>query len=56
MIPSDSGAWRDAYIKLEGLRRDVAQIFARPVPKAVWENTKQFQNDDFVKFIESVLK
>jgi hypothetical protein len=46
----------DLVIKLEGLRRDVAQIFARPVPKEVWEKVKQFQNDDFVKFVESVLK
>jgi ligand-binding SRPBCC domain-containing protein len=43
-------------VEYEGLRRDVAQFFSRPVPKAVWEKIKQFQNDDFVKFIESVLK
>lgn len=40
-------------VKLEGLRGDVAQILARPVPKAVWEKIRQFQNDDFVAFIES---
>ena len=40
-------------VKLEGLRGDVAQILARPVPKAVWEKFKQFQNDDFAAFIES---
>src|SRR5271156_766351 len=40
-------------IKLEGLRGDVAQILARPVPKAVWEKIKEFQNDDFVAFVES---
>lgn len=40
-------------VKLDGLRGDVAQILARPVPKAIWEKIKQFQNDDFVAFVES---
>lgn len=43
-------------VKYEGLHRDITQFFSLPIPKAVWEKTKQFQNDDFVKFIESVLK
>jgi hypothetical protein len=43
-------------IKVEGLRRDIAQFFSLPIPKSVWEKTKLFQNDDFAKFIESALK
>jgi hypothetical protein len=40
-------------VTYEGLRRDVAQFLSLPIPKAVWEKTKQFQNDDFVAFVES---
>jgi hypothetical protein len=43
-------------VKYEGLRRDIAQFFSLPIPKWVWEKTKQFQNDNFVGFIESILK
>jgi len=43
-------------VKYEGLHRDISQFFSLPIPKAVWGKTKQFQNADFVKFIESVLK
>ena len=39
-------------VEYEGLRRDVAQFFSQPIPKAVWEKTKVVQNDDFVEFIE----
>ncbi len=40
-------------IKLEGLRRDVCSFFSLPIPHAVWEKSKIFQNDDFVAFVES---
>jgi hypothetical protein len=43
----------DMVVNLEGLRRDVAQFFSRPVAQAVWEKTKVMQNDDFVRFVES---
>jgi hypothetical protein len=47
-------AMRDELVvKLEGLRGDIAQFLSLPVPKAVWEKIKQFQNDDFVAFVES---
>jgi len=39
--------------KQEGLRQDVRSFFSLPLPKAVWEKTKMFQNEDFVKFVES---
>jgi hypothetical protein len=42
----------ELVIKLEGLRRDIAQFFSLPIPKMIWEKTKVLQNDDFVKFIE----
>jgi len=40
-------------IKVEGLRRDIADFFWLPIPNAVWEKLKPFQNDDFVAFVES---
>ncbi len=39
-------------VKVEGLRRDIAQFFALPIPNAVWEKLKGLQNDDFVAFVE----
>lgn len=40
------------FVKLEGLRRDVAQFFSLPIPRDVWEKVKATQNDDFVAFVE----
>jgi hypothetical protein len=40
-------------VKMEGLRRDVAQFLSLPIPREVWENIKVLQNDDFVAFVES---
>ena len=40
-------------VKVEGLRRDVAQFLSLPIPREVWENIKILQNDDFVAFVES---
>jgi len=42
--------------KQEGLRQDVRLFFSLPIPKAVWNNTKLLQNQDFAAFIESSLK
>jgi hypothetical protein len=39
-------------VKYEGLRRDIAQFFSLPIPQAVWERMKVFQNDALVRFIE----
>jgi len=39
-------------INQEGLRRDVGAFFSLPVPQATWKQTKQFQNVDFVEFVE----
>jgi hypothetical protein len=42
----------ELVIKLEGLRRDIAQFLSLPIPKAVWERMKFLQNEALVKFIE----
>lgn len=39
-------------IKQEGLQRDVKSFFSLPIPQAVWEKMKIFQNEDFVAFVE----
>jgi hypothetical protein len=40
-------------IKPEGVRRDVYSFFSLPIPKAVWQNARILQNDDFVAFVEA---
>lgn len=42
----------ELLIKLEGLRRDIAQFLSLPIPITIWEKTKILQNDDFVEFVE----
>ena len=42
----------ELVIKQEGLRRDVGSFLSLPIPQAVWEKTKIFQNADFVAFVE----
>lgn len=42
-------------VKIEGLRRDIAQFFSLPIPREIWEKIKVMQNDDFVAFVESCL-
>jgi hypothetical protein len=57
LIQHLSSAYRamqsDLTVKPEGLRRDVREFFELPIPKAVWEKTKRFQDRDFVAFVES---
>ncbi len=43
-------------VKYEGLRRDIAEFFSLPIPKAVWQISKPLQNQDFAAFIDSALK
>ena len=40
-------------VKIEGLRRDIAQFLSLPIPSAVWERIKILQNDDFVAFVQA---
>jgi hypothetical protein len=39
--------------KVEGLTKDVREFFSLPIPAAVWQKMKPYQNQDFVSFIES---
>ena len=46
----------DLFVAQDGSRRDIAQFFSLPVPKAVWAKTKLLQNQDFAAYIDSALK
>jgi hypothetical protein len=41
------------FIKPEGLHQDIRLFFSLPIPSAVWEATKIFQDKDFVEFVET---
>jgi hypothetical protein len=43
-------------IKPDGLSQDVQWFFGLPIPKAIWEEVKHLQNDDFVAFVERCLE
>ena len=43
----------ELVIQQEGLRRDAASFLSLPIPGAVWEKIKVFQNADFAAFIEN---
>lgn len=43
------------FVKVEGLEKDIKEFFALPIPKAVWQSVKPFQNKDFVRFMEKCL-
>jgi len=34
---------------------DIRDFFSRPIPRRLWENSKKFQDEAFVKFVESHL-
>ncbi len=44
------------FIKIKGLQSDIRFFLSLPIPKAVWEKIKPFQDVDFVTFVESCLK
>ena len=43
------------YLQEEGLRLDIKEFFSLPIPNAVWAKSKQFQDKDFVEFVESCM-
>ena len=38
------------------LFRDVSEFFSLPLPRAVWDKCKKFNNPQFVRFVERALK
>lgn len=43
------------FVQLEGMRKDVREFYSLPIPRAVWERLKPFQDEAFVKFVEGAL-
>ncbi len=43
------------FIKIKGLQSDIRFFLSLPIPKAVWEKIKPFQDGDFVAFVEGCL-
>jgi hypothetical protein len=41
------------FIKIQGLQKDIRDFITLPIPNAVWEKIKPFQDEDFVAFVES---
>gem|GEM_PF-605707 len=39
-------------LRMQGLRMDVKGLLSFPIPAAIWEKIKPFQNADFVRFVE----
>jgi hypothetical protein len=44
------------FVKLEALQKDVREFFALPIPNAVWARLKEFQDAEFVRFVEDCLR
>jgi hypothetical protein len=42
--------------KLEGMDKDIQDFFMLPIPRAIWEKYKVYQDGAFRKFIESRLE
>lgn len=40
----------------DAVAADIRQFFAKPIPRRVWEESKVFQDRDFVAFVEGCLK
>lgn len=41
---------------LKEMKADVRDFFSLPLPRAVWEQTKNFRNSSFVCFVETALR
>ena len=47
---------RGLDVKIEKINEDVREFFSLPIPRAIWEKSRVFQNDDFVEFVERCMK
>ena len=47
---------RGLDVKIEKINEDVREFFSLPIPRAIWEKSRVFQNDDFVEFVEQCMK
>ena len=40
----------------DAVAADIRQFFNRPIPRAVWERSKVFQDREFVEFVERCIE
>ncbi len=43
------------FVGIEGLDKDIGAFFVLPIPRAVWIALREFQDEDFVAFVETRL-
>jgi hypothetical protein len=43
------------FIEIRGIRNDLRSFIKLPIPSAVWEKLKPFQDEDFVAFVDGCL-
>jgi hypothetical protein len=43
------------FTEIKGLQSDIRFFLSLPIPKAVWEKIKPFQDSDFIAFVENCL-
>jgi hypothetical protein len=43
------------FLQAEGVQKDIARFFSLPIPRVVWNRWKEFQEEDFVRFVEDAL-
>ena len=46
----------DELLRPDGMQKDVREFFALPIPTAVWQELKKFQDENLVLFIERLQK
>jgi len=44
------------FVEIQKLQKDIQNFFAFPIPHAIWNKIKPFQDEDFVEFIECCLR
>ncbi len=45
-----------AIAPIEGVEQDVQKFFSLPIPNRVWHGAVEYQNSDFVEFVETCLE
>jgi hypothetical protein len=40
----------------DAIEADLRQFFSRPIPHAIWDSLKEFQDADFVAFLDHILE
>ena len=44
------------FIEIKGIRNDLGSFIKLPIPRAVWERLKPFQDEEFIAFVDGGLK